>query len=114
MVSRLAERIMELRERATAYYMDENAGTSQLAATHIKTEIQSIVAAIGILRARAPKRYDLQSEIIVLRAAMTGGTFESQARLKVSSDDRVVREIQWATEQLVVALHLAFEAANKV
>ena len=115
MVNAIEERIYKLRDRAIGYYTGEVTGPHQAAeASHLKHEIQSIVAAVSLLKLRHPKQYELSREpMIELRKAFTGGHFESSERRSVTHDSLVVQALWLTSSALVEYLREQFELAHR-
>ena len=114
LVGDVAKRIEGVRDKAIAYYTAtsdsaEHAGDQW----RLKYEIKSLASRIEFLRARRPEHYDLESELISLRKAVTGGEFESANRSPVTLGAPVIQDVWGSADRFVIALHEEFEKANK-
>jgi hypothetical protein len=66
------------------------------------------------LHERSPRHYGLLEQLVKLRSAMTGGTFESGSRTNVTHDDQIVRRIWLESDRLVDDLWKEFENAHEL
>jgi hypothetical protein len=113
-VEDIAKRIEAIRDRSIAYYTGSpDAPERSVNQALLKYELQSLASWIQLLRARKPQCYDLDSEKIALRKAVTGGDFESTQRAPVAPDDPVVQALWYYSDRFIVELHEEFEKANK-
>ena len=113
-VEDIVKRIVSIRDKSIAYYTNGSNAPDQLATQALlKYELQSLASWVNVLRARKPKYYDLDSEQIALRKAVTGGEFESAKRAPAAPNEPVVQELWYCSDRFMVALHEEFEKANK-
>lgn len=108
-IDAIETRVVALRTQVVSYFTSDPANEDASAiAGMIKLELKSVSSAI-----RALNRYDLASEIMRLRQAMTGDPFESADREQLSHDDAIVQDVWLAADELVVALRKEFADAHR-
>lgn len=115
MVNSIEKRVCDLRDRAVAYYTGETVGAHQAAeASHIKHEIQSIVAAVSLLTIRHTTHYaDSRGPLIELRKAFTGGLFESGQRESVTHDSPIIQGLWLTSSALAEWVRERFELSHR-
>lgn len=113
MIVALEARIKAIRDRAIAYYTNARSETSGDDESHLKHEMQSIVAAVALLRYRKPKHYKLDHQVMELRKAVTGSPFEHGDRAKLAHNDIVVHSLWLQSDALIDGLKEEFEKANE-
>jgi hypothetical protein len=109
----LEARVCKLRDLAIEYYTGDTpqATASAVKGSHIRYEIQSLSAAIRMLRGRR-EVYDVDSEMKALRRAITGGQFDSAERAKVAHHDPQVQEVCLEADRLIEELWSEFRKAH--
>lgn len=113
-VEDINKRIASIRDKSIAYYTNGSDAADQLAVQALlRYELQSLASWVKVLRARKPKYYDLDSELIALRKAVTGGEFESARRAPAAPNGPVVQDLWYCSDCFMVALREEFEKANK-
>jgi hypothetical protein len=112
MVDAIRVRAEALRDRAVAYHTHPVDSSSKMEESRLKHEVLSLVAEVMRLHVRKPKHYDLTSEAMNLRMAITGGAFESSLRERVGHSDPVVLGIWLAVEAVIDRMKEEFEKAN--
>ena len=121
-------RIVEARDQAIAYYTtDATQPGAETARAQLRYKIKTIgsriawlssrkrkwvTSKVGALRSQPPHYYDLESELIELRFAVTGGDFDSPDRKAVSPDALLILGIWSSSDQLIGTLQKAHDEAN--
>lgn len=110
-VRTLAKRVAALRDLAIQFFTEHDQHDSRASESHIKFELKSIAAELAMLQKRNPKAFDLTSEMVSLRRAITGGSFDSRSRTKVPHDHDVVKTIWLAAGRMLEELTSEFYRA---
>jgi hypothetical protein len=127
-VADIIARIVEVRDDAIAYYTT-GAGKpeNETEQAQLRYKIMAIASRItwlgarkrkwvtskvGALRSQPPHYYDLESELIDLRRAVTGGEFDSPARKAVSPSALLIHTVWSSSDQLIGVLQKAHDEAN--
>lgn len=113
-IADMAARIIAIRDHAIEYF---RAGSDAPELTtnqaRLRYELQSLGARLQAKRDQRKGYYDLDSEQIALRQAVTGGDFESKDRTAADPSSKVIQALWFVSDQFIVALDLEFEKANK-
>jgi len=109
----IVKRIEAIRDKSIEHYTVSSDACARLAAqARLKNDLQSMASRIKLLRTHKPDCYDLDSQLIAFRMAVTGGTFESTEASPAPSDGPLVQELWYSADSFIVALHQEFEKAN--
>lgn len=112
-IAAIEKRIGELRTRTVKYFTSDPASEQVSAdAAFIRFELQSIIAAIGVLQDGSPQHYDLSSEIMYLRQCVTGDPFDSARREALKDSDQRVQSVWLACDRLTIELRKCCNKAH--
>jgi hypothetical protein len=112
LVDRIEQDVEKLRDLAIDYYTTtSDLPADQAKASQIKLELRSLGHRLRILRARNPDVYDLDSELIAFRKAISGGDFETMTRAARPSAE-VMPRVWAASDDFVTALNIALQQAH--
>jgi hypothetical protein len=126
-VSDVVDRVAEVRDLAVAYYIrdagpDRETVQAQLRyklmavgsrITWLKTRKRKrVISLFGAVRGKPPRYYDVESELIALRQAVTDGDFDVPDRKAVPSSSSRIHTIWYASDQLIGTIQLAHDEAN--
>jgi hypothetical protein len=114
-IAAIEKRVGELRSRVVKYFTtspdSDQAGAD---AAFIRFELQSLIAAIGVLREGSPKHYDLSSETMYMRQCITADPFDSATRQALKDSDVRVQSVWLACDQLTTELRKCCARAHRL